>query len=110
MSKLIKSMTFSVAALVLSSNVVHSASYCGEKVARVIVHGDGSVYFTTDQSCSDNWCKLDFEDPKQVDRGYSMLLSATIADRSVDFSWPDISSCDEKNANHASPEYLDIRP
>ncbi|MFS1525339.1 hypothetical protein ACL7TT_14710 [Microbulbifer sp. 2304DJ12-6] len=110
MTKLIKTMAFSVAALFLSSNVAYAA-HCGEKVTRLIIHRDGNVYFSTDKTCVENgWCKLDFEDPKQADRGYSMLLSATIADKKVTFTWPAISNCDEINAQHASPEYFDIRP
>ncbi|WP_444909310.1 hypothetical protein [Microbulbifer sp. TRSA005] len=110
MAKLIKSLIYSVVAVILLNNAVYASVQCSEKVLRTIVHKNGSVYFSTDKTCADMWCKIDFEDPKQIDRAYSMLLSATVADKSVAFVWPNISTCDEKNSNQASPDYLDVRP
>lgn len=88
-----------------------AAVSCKETITKVIVHENGNVYFTTDQTCSGSqiWCQIDYSDPDQVSRAYSMLLTANTARKNVWFQWPDISSCTEINATHASPDYIDVR-
>lgn len=97
-----------IACLSVSIESANAAAMCTEKITKTILHANGQVYFQTDQTCSANWCQINWGAPTNNKNGLAALLSAKLAERPLSFYWPNITSCDEKNVTYASPEYLEI--
>ncbi len=90
--KIIKSIIIITGFLFIKNSF--AAIDCKEDITNIIIHKNGIVYFKTDQTCSTGsvWCQIGFADPKQIDRAYSMLLTAQTSKKQVTFVWPDLSS------------------
>jgi hypothetical protein len=53
---------------------------CTEKITKSILHSNGQVYFQTDQTCSTNWCQINWGSSANNKNGLAVLLSAKLAD------------------------------
>lgn len=93
-----------VASCLLGSRAAQAVT-CSEQVTYLILHENGSIFFETNQTCP-NWCELNFATAEQDDNGYAMLMAAKTQGISVDFDWPNISSCTAVNATYASPDFM----
>lgn len=92
----------------LAANAASAAVECEEVVNQVTVHSNGHVYFTTNVSCQAQWCELNFPDANQVNRGYSMLLTAKTSNKTIIFNWPSIASCGTQLPAYSSPDYMHL--
>ena len=61
------------------------AADCTETITNLIVHSNGNVYFKTDQTCTNNWCQLNWG--AGTKNGYAALLEAQATGRKVWFTW-----------------------
>lgn len=93
---------------ILCATSANAAINCTEQVTRLITHKNGGVYFQTNKTCSQHWCKIDFPDEVQVTRAYSTLLTAKITQKNINFVWSNLGSCEEYNETHVSPEFFSI--
>jgi hypothetical protein len=82
---------------------------CTEHITSVIAHVNGFIYFQSDQTCSVNWCQLNWTGTT-LQNGYAALLSARALGSSVNLAWPNIATCTTQNATWASPDYVQINP
>jgi hypothetical protein len=58
-----------------------------DKIKIVIINSDGLVYFTSTKACP-NWCKLNPAWTKdQIDRSYSMLMTAAATGGDTSMYW-----------------------
>lgn len=80
---------------------------CPEHITSVIAHANGFIYFQSDQTCSVNWCQLNWTGTT-LQNGYAALLSARAMDSIVYLAWPNIANCTTQNAVWASPDYVQI--
>ncbi len=87
---------------------------CADKVTMIHIHGNGNIYFSTEKSCSQKWCMIDWVDSTddsegQLNRAYAALLAARTADRSITFYWNDekLAKCgDTIEEDHISPLWI----
>ena len=93
--------------LLCSYGKAQAEIYCVETLTRVIVASNGSVYFTTAQTCP-NWCQINWSDAGAVSKAYATLLSAEAQATPVTLGWSGISSCSDENATYASPDNLTL--
>ena len=98
-----------IALLLTLSNSVSAGSSCSENITKVVVHKNGNVYFSTDKTCHNKWCMIDFQNVDQSSKAYSMLLAAVTTDSPITFWWPNLATCNDQNQTYASPDYIDIR-
>lgn len=84
------------------ANPTYAAIYCVENVTRVIVHGNGNVYFQTDKTCSGGWCQLDWAESERINRAYSLLLAARTTNTELIFNWQ-LENCGQVNETYSSP-------
>jgi hypothetical protein len=93
------------AALGLCSTAASAYIGCTEQVTNVIMHSDGAVYFTTNQTCSNGWCQLAWTADAAI-KGYAMLLSAQAQGTPLTFAWDNLASCTSVNTVYASPDFM----
>lgn len=98
-------VTLGLCAALISLNA-HGGVYCNESVTQVIVHQDGGVYFQTDQTCSDGWCKANWGAASR--NAYAMLLTAKTTGRRLQMYWDALGACSQKNPALASPHSLNL--
>jgi hypothetical protein len=95
--------------LILSQTYAHATVTCCEKITNVTVHSNGQIYFQTDQTCSANWCQLNWGyDAKLLDRGYAVILTAKTTGSTVAIEWPAIPNCTSQNQVYASPGFVQL--
>lgn len=83
---------------------------CTERVTSVIMHSNGSVFFTTDHTCTAGWCMLNWSSADAINKGYAMLIAAEVQGGSVIFAWSTISSCSSVNPVYSSPDFISLSP
>ena len=104
MSKFVTLMTL----LIVFSATEAYAVKCTEKVTNVISHSNGGVYFQTDSTC-EGWCQLVWGSNENINRGYSLLLTAKTTNSNVVFHWSGIPDCSSMNGDSASPDYMRLK-
>ena len=92
-----------------SASLSHAAASCVENVTMAILHSNGNVYFTTDQTCSTTWCQVDWGTAEKNKNALAALLMAKMGDLSMEFYWPNIQACSDKNAVYSSPAYMMLK-
>lgn len=92
---------------VLQATTIHAAVYCTETVQKAILHSNGNVYFTTDQTCQ-NWCQINWGTELKNRNALALLLAAASSGRKVAFYWQSASSCGTQNPQYASPDYIEL--
>ncbi|MEP0176626.1 MAG: hypothetical protein ABJH28_09220 [Paraglaciecola sp.] len=90
--------------LFISSFCSHAAVSCKENILDLVVHNNGNVYFSTDNTCP-NWCLADLGSEKNNDRAYALLLAARTKGEALMMRW-DLAACSENNASYAKPSYI----
>lgn len=102
------STVFAIPMLLVAAQSQASA-WCTESVEELIVHKNGNVYFTTDKTCKENgWCILPGSEANR-NRALTTMLTTQLNDKSINFHWREIDSCNESNAAFASPEYFTVK-
>lgn len=96
------------AAIATISTVSMAGATCTENVASAYVHSNGGVYFTTDKTCSVNWCQVNWGTDDKNKKALAMLLLAKATSKPVTFYWPNVSTCSEVNLVYASPSYMSL--
>ena len=92
------------AALAVACSIAAASADCVETVTHVVVHSSGNVYFMTDQTCSANWCEVNWG--AGAKNGLAMLMTAQALGKKVEFQWPGITACTQPNVIFASPDYF----
>src|ERR1700742_358173 len=83
---------------------------CTETVTGLIVHADGIVYFTTNQTCSAEWCSLTYSNATTATNAYALLMTATAQSKPLSFDWPALTSCASQNVAYATPYIIFLNP
>jgi len=106
-SRLIKGSAGVITVFIVCASAARADVGCAETVTQIIMHSNGNVYFTTNQTCA-NWCSLSFTTTDGNNRAYAMLLSANAQAKTIWFDWPNLTSCSQQNITYASPAFMEL--
>lgn len=99
-------LLLSIGVLVVSTAPANADVTCTETIEPLIVHSDGTIFFTTSGTCISVWCEINWSNTNLANQAYAMMLSAVNSGQPLVFDWPNISSCSVQNVYQASPTYI----
>jgi hypothetical protein len=95
------------ASLLLATAAARADVGCGEMVTEVIMHSNGNVYFTTDQTCG-GWCTISYATADANKMAYALLLSANAQAKRIWFDWPNLTNCSQQNQPYSVPAFMEL--
>ena len=96
-----------IAALTATS-LAMAGTTCTENIKSAILHSNGNIYFTSDQTCATAWCQINWGTEEKNKKAFAMLLLAKATSKPISFYWSNLNSCTEVNPVYSSPAYMSL--